>query len=140
MKTKKNAFTLLEMLVVIGIIGVLVGLATTSYSTAQKKARDAKRKSDLKSVQNCLEQYYSYNNNFKYTLAGLPTSAGTVLSGTISCGGTVSITAPTDPINVDPNQYLVTVVPSAGSQNYTITATLEQGTAPDNTFSVSNQQ
>jgi len=64
----KKAFTLLEMLVVIGIIGVLVGIGAVSYSTAQKKARDAKRKQDLKAIQNCLEQYYSYNNNFKYPI------------------------------------------------------------------------
>ncbi len=55
----KKAFTLLELLVVIGIIGILVALGTVSYSTAQKKARDAKRKNDLKAIQNALEQYYS---------------------------------------------------------------------------------
>jgi len=131
----KKAFTLLEMLVVIGIIAVLVSLATTSYSTAQKKARDAKRKSDLKAVQNCLEQYYSYNSNFKYTGAGLGATAS-VLSGTISCGGTTSITAPTDPINTTGSQYILTVSPSTSSQSYKITATLEQ----TGTFVVENQQ
>ncbi|MDH7476139.1 MAG: type II secretion system protein [Microgenomates group bacterium] len=55
----KKAFTLLEILVVIGIISIILALGTTSYSTAQKKARDAKRKSDLKSIQNALEEYYS---------------------------------------------------------------------------------
>ena len=55
----KKSFTLLEMLVVIGIIAILVSLGTSSYSTAQKKARDARRKSDLKAIQNALEQYYS---------------------------------------------------------------------------------
>ncbi|NCO89124.1 type II secretion system protein, partial [Candidatus Roizmanbacteria bacterium] len=40
----KKAFTLLEILVVIGIISIMVAMGTASYSTAQKKARDAKRK------------------------------------------------------------------------------------------------
>lgn len=64
MKNFKNmksrlGFTLLEMLIVIGIIGVLVGLGTASYSTAQRKSRDARRKGDIKIIQNSLEQYYS---------------------------------------------------------------------------------
>ncbi|OGK18347.1 hypothetical protein A3G67_03580 [Candidatus Roizmanbacteria bacterium RIFCSPLOWO2_12_FULL_40_12] len=55
----RKAFTLLELLVVIGIIAVLVSLGTFSYTTAQKKARDTKRKGDLHAIQNSLEQYYS---------------------------------------------------------------------------------
>lgn len=56
---KKNGFTLLELLVVIGIIGILVALATVSYSATQRSARDSKRKQDLVAIQNSLEQYYS---------------------------------------------------------------------------------
>lgn len=58
-KNNKRAFTLLEMLVVIGIIAVLIGVGTVSYSTAQRKARDARRKSDLRAIRDSLEQYYS---------------------------------------------------------------------------------
>lgn len=65
MKTKNNGFTLLELLVVIGIIAILVALATVSYSATQKQGRDSKRKQDLVAVQNALEQYYS-NNYYKY--------------------------------------------------------------------------
>lgn len=130
MKINKKAFTLLEILVVIGIIAVLVGLTTSSYSIAQKKARDAKRKSDLKSVQNCLEQYYSYNDNFKY-------DGGSLVNGnlptSLSCGGTVYLTSPVDPINDITHKYVVSGVSSSG---YKITAALEQG----GTFEVTNQQ
>lgn len=61
----KKAFTLLEILVVVGIIAVLVSLGFSSYSTAQKKVRDTKRKSDLKEIQEALEQYYTICN-FEY--------------------------------------------------------------------------
>jgi prepilin-type N-terminal cleavage/methylation domain-containing protein len=54
-----GGFTLLELLVVIGIIALLLAFATVSYSSAQKRTRDAKRREDLKSMQNALEQYYS---------------------------------------------------------------------------------
>ena len=62
---KKNAFTLLELLVVIGIIAILVALATVSYSATQQAGRDSRRKQDLVAMQNALEQYYS-NNGYKY--------------------------------------------------------------------------
>lgn len=58
-RLKDKAFTLLELLVVIGIIAIIVSLGFASYSTTQKKVRDAKRKSDLKEIQNALEQYYA---------------------------------------------------------------------------------
>jgi prepilin-type N-terminal cleavage/methylation domain-containing protein len=61
--SQKNAFTLLELIVVIGIIGILVALGASSYSTVQKKSRDAKRKGDLKAIQNAFEQYYSICGN-----------------------------------------------------------------------------
>ncbi len=58
---KIGGFTLLELLVVIGIIAILVGFATISYGAAQVRARDSRRKADLNSVQDALEQYYSAN-------------------------------------------------------------------------------
>lgn len=58
-KTKKNAFTLLEILVVISIIGILIALGTAAFSTTQKKSRDARRKADIKAMQNGLEQFHA---------------------------------------------------------------------------------
>ena len=55
----KNAFTLLELLVVIGIIGVLVSLAMVSYTSAQRKSRDSRRQADMKAIQGALDVYYS---------------------------------------------------------------------------------
>ncbi len=137
-KKFKKGFTLLEMLVVVGIIAILVGLVSASLSTAQKKARDAKRFSDLKSVQNCLEQYYSLNS-FKYSGAGLATGT---LAGTISCGGGSSIVAPVDPVSDTGNvyRYVVRVAPVAGTnETFSITSALESaGTGI--TASVSNLQ
>lgn len=88
-----KSFTLLELLVVIGIIAILVGLGTMSYSTAQKKSRDAKRKSDLKTIQNALEQYYSICG-YRY-----PSSYGFLSSGSLTCATQVILgSAPRDPL------------------------------------------
>lgn len=60
--TYSRGFTLMELLIVIAIIGILVSIATASYTTAQKKTRDSRRVSDMKSVQNAWEQYFAANS------------------------------------------------------------------------------
>jgi len=65
MKIKNKGFTLLELLVVVGIMSVIMALLVASYVSAQKRGRDAKRKSDLKAMQNALEQYYG-ENSYEY--------------------------------------------------------------------------
>lgn len=66
---KKAGFTLFELLVSISIIGILTALGVTSFSNAQKKARDARRISDLDAIQKAAEQYYS-GNNYTYPASG----------------------------------------------------------------------
>lgn len=63
-KQFRFGFTLIELLVVISIIAILVAAATVSWTQAQKKARDGKRKSDLKSLQQAFELYFEENNSY----------------------------------------------------------------------------
>lgn len=87
-------FTLLELLVSISIIGVLISLAAVSYSSAQKKSRDAKRQGDLKAIQNAFEQYYSCS----YTYPTAMPAAGSTFSLPSSCGSTTLLEkVPSDP-------------------------------------------
>lgn len=59
----RQGFTLLELLIAITIIGILSTIGTLSYSTAQKKTRDMRRKDDMRLVQQGMEQYYGDNNS-----------------------------------------------------------------------------
>lgn len=135
-----KGFTLLELLVVISIIAILITVGLTSFSTAQKKGRDAKRKSDIKEVQNALEQYYSVCG-YNYPTPQYPVP---------SIPFFVSVNCPAPPISIIPaipaDPRIVTPyfcgptpdVSNCTSTAYTICAMLESETP--NTFCVSNQQ
>lgn len=62
-RSLKKGFTLLELLVVISIIGILIAMGSVAFSTAQKRARDAKRRADIKAISNAFEQFYADNNS-----------------------------------------------------------------------------
>ena len=61
---KKKGFTLVELLIVIAIIALLATLAIISFTTAQRKSRDAKRKEDISQIQKALEIYYFENGEY----------------------------------------------------------------------------
>lgn len=66
-KQLNSGFTLIELLVVIAIIAILTGLVGSNYLTSRIRARDAKRKSDLRQIQTALEMYH--NDQGQYPLS-----------------------------------------------------------------------
>ncbi len=87
----KRGFTLLELLVTISIIGILLGIGSVSFSTAQKRGRDSRRQSDLKAIQKSLEQCYAVDSEY---LAALPSAGDAV---TCTAGGDTLQAVPADP-------------------------------------------
>lgn len=69
---RQQAFTLIEILVVIAIIAILMTIAIVALGDLQKKGRDAKRLSDLKVIQSALEQYHADNNFYPLNIAENP--------------------------------------------------------------------
>jgi prepilin-type N-terminal cleavage/methylation domain-containing protein len=119
MKIEQKGFTLFELLVSISIIAILVALATTSYSAAQKKARDARRMEDMESIRKAQEQWYMLNNA-TYSIdcvSGHNWTAGSQL---------VLAAVPKDPKDIAPNVYSFSC--PAGGASYCICATLENNT------------
>lgn len=72
-KNKQRGFTLLELLVVIGIIGLLASIITVNLTGARKRARDTKRISDARQMQTAMEEYYGKNAKYPATIGDLIT-------------------------------------------------------------------
>src|ERR1700758_4099454 len=64
LKKRNRGFTIVELLIVIVVIGILALLVITTYSGIQAKARNAKRQSDLKSLQTQIEAFFSQNSYY----------------------------------------------------------------------------
>ena len=113
----KKAFTLLELLVVVGLIGIMVGLLAVSYSSTQRKARDAKRKTDLQAIRNSIEQYYAICD-YQH-----PSSLGTSLACTSVTPTTmIMATVPVDPKSTTPYPFVTTAAGSYQICTYSLEA------------------
>ena len=125
LKTKRGpadgGFTLIELLVVISIIGLLSSVGLASFTRAQERARDAKRQSDLTSLRNSLEIYYSENNAYVDTLGSwqnIDTSLDVLVP-------TYTKVLPADPMKDQTYRYR-----SVTNQGYCLEAILEAATEP----------
>ncbi len=65
-----RGFTLVELMVVIGIIAILATVGLAVYTSTQVAARDTKREADVIEIQKALEQYYLDNKEYPLPAAG----------------------------------------------------------------------
>ncbi|PJE62093.1 hypothetical protein COU87_01140 [Candidatus Roizmanbacteria bacterium CG10_big_fil_rev_8_21_14_0_10_39_12] len=64
-KIKNNlGFTLIELIIVIGIISALMMMSIGSYGSVMRNSRDAQRQNDLNKIRAALEQYYVDHDTF----------------------------------------------------------------------------
>jgi type IV pilus assembly protein PilA len=61
---RQKGFTIVELLIVIVVIGILAALVITTYSGIQAKARNAKRQTDIQSLQTQIEAFFSQNGYY----------------------------------------------------------------------------
>lgn len=74
--SSEKGFTLIELLVVVAIIGILAAVVIGSLGLAKDKAENAKIKSNLSSLRNQAELYFTLNGHYgpDYAVATCPTS------------------------------------------------------------------
>lgn len=65
-----RAFTLIEIIVVVALLGLIASAILASLTDAQREARDKRRIADLKSIEQALQLYYSENNAYPTESSG----------------------------------------------------------------------
>ena len=73
----QRAFTLVELIVVIAIIGLIAATILATLSGAQRDARDKRRMEDLRQIHNALALYYTKYNSFPTEESGANGNMGT---------------------------------------------------------------
>jgi type II secretion system protein G len=110
---KEGGFTLLELLIVIVIIGILALLIIPNITSAPKKARDTKRKTDITTIRKGLEEYFVDNNVYPNALTDLQAGSAPIMK-----------TIPSDPKSGGA-PYVYTYTPANSNTTYTLSACLE---------------
>lgn len=156
LKPRQNGqygFTLIELLVVISIISLLSSVVLASLSSVRAKARDARRKSDLKQLQLAMNLYLS---NHDYILMNEVQANDTSIGCTTSCDQTFSTgnnwgnnsdlrflvseglipVLPKDPINSTTYFYMVELYNISNNNSYCMGGRLENPASPVTRFYV----
>ena len=115
-RTSPRAFTLIELLIVIAVIGLTATIAIAAVGGARAKSRDEKRVTDLKQIQKALE--LSFEPGSGYPVVASPLTIGEGATDVLCAkGASVSFVADQSPANCDVNKVYMGLVPSNPTPN-----------------------
>ena len=81
MRVKNSAFTLIELLIVVAIIGILAAIAVPNFMNARIRAQIGRVRSDLRAFTIALESYYVDHN--EYPWGNFPNDLGGYTTGSL---------------------------------------------------------
>lgn len=119
----RAGFSLVELLIVIGLITILATIGVGSYTNVQQGARDTRRKADVQLIRGALENYRENNNAYPTPATasnGLPFGTGAL---TDTAGNVYLQTVPQDPSSVRKYYYTLS------GADYTLASQLESTSA-----------
>ncbi len=134
MKTNRKGFTIIELLVSVGIIAILTAIITANFATAKAKSRDAKRVSDIAQLQLALELYFDRCSQYPQLSTGSANNYLMSLSAANGCPSGISLASfisklPTPPTAGDyryaVNNYDPANLTTYAPTDYVLRATLE---------------
>lgn len=133
----KKAFSLIELLIVITIIGILAVAFLPSITSGPSRARDTQRIADMSDIALALELYYQDTGSFPSQTGSLnPTVATTAADELASYFD--NNTVPTDPqggtTNIAGTAGFYYYKPCQTNQGYVIVANPENAKTTDNYF------
>jgi len=97
MKTprRQDAFTLIEMMIVIVVIAILIGVLLPQFRGTQDEASIQRARAELRTLATAMESYYiHYSNQFPVTLSSLTSASPRIISS-----------IPDDPFRTGSNDY-----------------------------------
>jgi type IV pilus assembly protein PilE len=109
----QKAFTLIELMIVVAIIGILAGVAYPSYQNSITNSRRADTKGALMGLANAMERHFTENNTYLGAAGTNATPADT---------GAPRIFATQSPVDGGTPYYNLTIS-AATSTSYTLRAT-----------------
>jgi len=140
---KNKGFTLIEILIVVAIIAILASVVLVGLGPTQQAARDSRRVSDVREVQNGLELFYnkcgyypgSINSGACATALPAAATCNGISAGNTYCGVSATLTGaglqisavPNDPIGGRSYGYAANLANSP--TNYIVQATLENSSS-----------
>lgn len=134
---KKKGFTLVELIVVVGIIGLLSSLAVISLGRQQARSRDTRRVGDITNINNALQSYVaekfepplSTNDYSGWDVSSKPTTGASATDFMTSLSGSGYMQrVPVDPVNNATANYWWTNAKNGFTYAYYWAAGLNDGT------------
>ena len=93
MRKKIKAFTIIELLIVIAIIGILATISVVSFGRVRANARDSQRSSKITVIAEALEKYYDKNGEYP-SCSAMSQPASTIADSTLTGIRSDALTAP----------------------------------------------